>query len=313
VISNTSPATNVTSGALQVAGGAGIQGALYVGGGITGSLAGTASLATSIAGGANNQIHYQTGAGVTGFITAPSVSNTYLGWNGSAFVWSATVGPTGPTGPTGPAGTNGATGPAGPTGATGPVGPTGPTGATGATGPTGPTGPAGAGGSTWAANDSWRTTPDGKNRFYFATNGRTYFGSQNGYEWRSAADATIAQLGNGGDAYFGNNVTAYNASDIKFKENIKDIPNAVEKVNIIGGKLFDWSDEYIQSRGIDDEYFVQRSDFGVIAQDVQLAFPVAVRVKPDKTLAVDYLKLCALAFAAIKELKVEIDNLKQGS
>ena len=50
---------------------------------------GSATTATNIAGGAANQIPYQTGAGATSFVTAPSVSNTYLEWTGSAFQWSA--------------------------------------------------------------------------------------------------------------------------------------------------------------------------------------------------------------------------------
>jgi hypothetical protein len=49
----------------------------------------------------------------------------------------------------------------------------------------------------------------------------------------------------------------------------------------------------------------------VIAQDVQRVFPIAIRTRPDGTLAVDYEKLCALAFAAIKELKAEVDELKK--
>ena len=55
---------------------------------------------------------------------------------------------------------------------------------------------------------------------------------------------------------------------------------------------------------------MQKSDFGVIAQDVQEVFPQAVRTRDDGTLAVDYAKLSALAFAAIAELKAEIDILK---
>ena len=50
---------------------------------------GSATTATNLAGGAANRIAYQTGAGATGFITAPSVSSTYLQWNGTAFVWSS--------------------------------------------------------------------------------------------------------------------------------------------------------------------------------------------------------------------------------
>ena len=59
---------------------------------ITATLSGnatTATTATNIAGGAANQIHYQSGAGTTTFVTAPTTSSTYLGWNGSAFTWSA--------------------------------------------------------------------------------------------------------------------------------------------------------------------------------------------------------------------------------
>ena len=47
---------------------------------------------TNVLGGAANQIHYQTGSGTTSFITAPSSASTYLGWNGSAFVWGTPSG-----------------------------------------------------------------------------------------------------------------------------------------------------------------------------------------------------------------------------
>jgi hypothetical protein len=107
-----------------------------------------------------------------------------------------------------------------------------------------------------------------------------------------------------------NNITAYYSSDKKFKENVQEIPNALQKVDAIGGKLFDWTDEYIQEHGGEDGYFVQKSDFGVIAQDVQSVFPLATRTRTDGSLAVDYEKLCALAFAAIKELKNEVEVLK---
>jgi len=107
-----------------------------------------------------------------------------------------------------------------------------------------------------------------------------------------------------------NNITAFAASDIKFKENVRDIPNALEKVEMIGGKLFEWSDKYIESMGGKDDYFMRKEDAGVIAQDVEKAMPELVRSRDDGSLAVDYPKLVALAFAAIKELKVEIDKLK---
>ncbi len=122
----------------------------------------------------------------------------------------------------------------------------------------------------------------------------------------------VGTVGSGvtGEIRATNDVTAFYSSDRRLKENIKDIPNALNVVEHIGGKLFDWKDDYINSRGGEDGYFIQKSDFGVIAQDVQEVFPIAVRTKMDGTLAVDYEKLSALAFAAIKELKKQIDEIK---
>jgi hypothetical protein len=119
-----------------------------------------------------------------------------------------------------------------------------------------------------------------------------------------------AASGTAGEIRATNNITAYYSSDIKFKENIRPIPNALDTVVAIGGDLFDWTDEYCESKGGVDGYFVQKSDFGVIAQKVKANFPVASRTRPDGSLAVDYEKLSALAFAAIAELQAEIADLK---
>ena len=107
------------------------------------------------------------------------------------------------------------------------------------------------------------------------------------------------------------NITAYASSDIKFKENVRPIPNALATVVAIGGDLFDWTDEYCDARGGVDGYFVQKEDFGVIAQKVKANFPVASRTRTDGSLAVDYEKLSALAFAAIAELQAEMAELKK--
>jgi len=126
----------------------------------------------------------------------------------------------------------------------------------------------------------------------------------------SSLGVGTAASGTAGEIRATNNVTAYYSSDRQFKENIQPIENALNKVNAIGGKTFDWIDAYLETHGGEDGYFVQRSDFGVIAQDVQAVFPIAVRTREDGSLAVDYEKLVALAFQAIKELKAEIELLK---
>ena len=52
----------------------------------------------NLGGGSANQIVYQTGANATSFITAPSVSSTYLQWTGSAFTWATVSGSGSPGG-----------------------------------------------------------------------------------------------------------------------------------------------------------------------------------------------------------------------
>ena len=134
-------------------------------------------------------------------------------------------------------------------------------------------------------------------------------GSNTSVQFASVGVGTAAS-GTYGEIRAINNITGYYSSDKKYKENVINIPDALNKVDAIGGKMFDWTDSYIQEHGGEDGYFVQKRDFGVIAQDVQAVFPEAVRTREDGSLAVDYSKLSALAFAAIVELKKEIEQLK---
>lgn len=55
------------------------------------SISGTAASSTNVAGGAANRIVYNTGSGASDFLTAPTVTDTFLKWNGSTFVWTTAV------------------------------------------------------------------------------------------------------------------------------------------------------------------------------------------------------------------------------
>jgi hypothetical protein len=133
--------------------------------------------------------------------------------------------------------------------------------------------------------------------------------TSNNFQMNSLGVGT-AGSGTAGQIRATNSVVAFYSSDIKFKENIQNIPNAAITAAAIGGKLFDWTDEYVASEGGEDGYFVQKADFGVIAQDVQKNFPRAVRTRPDGSLAVDYEKLSALALAAVAEHEDRIAKLE---
>ena len=95
----------------------------------------------------------------------------------------------------------------------------------------------------------------------------------------------------------GGNVTAY--SDIKLKENLEIIPNAIESVYKLTGYTFDRKDTGDRQTGL-------------IAQDVLSVLPEAVE-EHNGTLTVAYGNLVGLLVEAIKDLKDEIEELKNGS
>ena len=91
--------------------------------------------------------------------------------------------------------------------------------------------------------------------------------------------------------------TDFNAtSDIKFKDNIQNISNAVDKIISISGVTFNWK----ESREI---------SAGVIAQDVEKVFPEVVKINED-TKTVNYNGLVGLLVEVVKEQQKQIDELK---
>jgi len=93
------PSTGVLSATSFTGAGTGLTGtasSLSIGGNAATATSATsatsATTATNIAGGANLQIPYQTGAGATSFVAAPTLSSTYLSYNGTSLVWAASAG-----------------------------------------------------------------------------------------------------------------------------------------------------------------------------------------------------------------------------
>lgn len=95
------------------------------------------------------------------------------------------------------------------------------------------------------------------------------------------------------------NVTAY--SDIRLKENIQPITNALDKVGRLSGNTYTRND-------LKD---TERRYAGVIAQEIEAVLPEAVSDLEDGTKAVDYNATIALLLESIKELKSEVDGLRE--
>jgi hypothetical protein len=121
-----------------------------------------------------------------------------------------------------------------------------------------------------------------------------------------AASATAGRI----DAT--NDIVAYSSSDIRFKENIKPIENALEKISKISGNTYDWKAENKIEHGYEG------NDVGVIAQEIEEVLPQLVQTRDNGYKAVKYDKLVALLIEGIKEqqtqihsLTIEIEKLKE--
>ncbi len=114
----------------------------------------------------------------------------------------------------------------------------------------------------------------------------------------------------GGEITATENITAYYASDERLKENVKNITSSLDKIDKINGVEFDWTDKYIEERGGEDDYFIRKHDVGVIAQEIEKILPEVVATRHDGYKAVKYEKIVPLLIEAIKELKKEIEELK---
>ena len=118
---------------------------------------------------------------------------------------------------------------------------------------------------------------------------------------------------NPGQLWATRDIISYYSSDRSLKENIKPINNALDKVMQINGVTFDWKQEVIDDMGGEDDYFVRKHDVGVIAQEVEAVLPEVVAERDDGIKAVKYEKLVALLIEAVKQLKHELDEIKNVS
>ena len=89
-------------------------------------------------------------------------------------------------------------------------------------------------------------------------------------------------------------------SDLKFKENIEDVENALDKVLKLRGVRFSWRRNEYGGRD-----FPEGSHYGVIAQEAEEVLPEIVSAAPDGERAVAYAEIVPILIESIKELRAE--------
>ena len=92
------------------------------------------------------------------------------------------------------------------------------------------------------------------------------------------------------------NVTSFYSSDVRLKENLIKITDALDIVTSLNGYYWKWNDKV-------DESTKSSPGTGLVAQEVQKVFPEVIRERQDGFLAIDYQKMIGLLVEAIKDLK----------
>ena len=136
------------------------------------------------------------------------------------------------------------------------------------------------------------------NTTYTAGTGMSLSGTTFNCNINTPAEVGLGNLSSSGNALSGSftatgNITAY--SDLRLKSNIEVIGGALDKVKGLRGVNFDMNGE--------------RST-GVIAQELELVLPEAVRDNEDGMKSVAYGNVVGLLIEAIKELSVKVKELE---
>jgi hypothetical protein len=161
------------------------------------------------------------------------------------------------------------------------------------------------------SNDTLNTTQNGRLTSLEAVTGSyelkgsgIHSGSVGNYQFNSIG-VNVSPTGVAGEIIATGDITAFYSSDIRLKENIIPIPNALEKVNQISGNTYDWKE------GFEEIHSHKGNDVGVIAQEIESILPQLVTNRDTGYKAVQYEKLIPLLIEAVKELSAKVDRLEQ--
>jgi hypothetical protein len=176
----------------------------------------------------------------------------------------------------------------------------------------------------WAAADTdaiviQNTTGSGTPpKIYFRdTNGIIQTGNSE-LRLRTSNSNSLSAYLNGSTWNVTGDVVAY-ASDRRLKENIKTIPDAIEKISSLSGVTFDWNQTSEKAGFVPKR---KHNEIGVLAQEVQAVIPQAIEFAPfdrgidgsslsgENYLTVKYEKIVPLLIQGIKEQQTQIQSQK---
>jgi len=102
-----------------------------------------------------------------------------------------------------------------------------------------------------------------------------------------------------GKMYVSDDIIAFYSSDLRLKDNVQPITDALGKINSLSGNTYTWKEDSGR----------EGDDTGVIAQEVQaLGLPGLVTERENGNLAVDYQKLVPVLIEAVKELTAKVEK-----
>ena len=154
---------------------------------------------------------------------------------------------------------------------------------------------------------------------YFGNNANEYHRYFGNHIFAYTEGTVRTTTDNSGNFSATGNVTAF-SSDKRLKTNFNPIESALEKVSQLNGYTFDWNEDVIKDTNFNPSR--KTGEIGLIAQEVLAVCEQATAPAPfdigedgksisgEDYLTVDYPKLIPLLIESIKELKAEIEELK---
>jgi hypothetical protein len=99
-------------------------------------------------------------------------------------------------------------------------------------------------------------------------------------------------------------------SDARLKTDIRPLEDVLSRIERVKGVTFEWKSPEARTLGKGMSLPLNQPQMGVLAQDVEAAFPQAVATGPDGLKTVNYESLVAPLIEAVKAQQEEIKRLE---